>query len=127
MGIGLTRDLLARIGAANIFINEEQITRSSQFVADLSPRGWVSGSLGRRRDLQEQFLCGSGEHGIAASQWSGVWRAACKTMRPRANAVRFMAEYSELIVGITYNAVGTILFFKVHHFGEAWFLPVIPN
>lgn len=51
---------------------------------------------------------------------------ARETIRTRAQALRGVAERSKPIIGITFIAVGTLLYFKVHHLIEGWLLSVMP-
>lgn len=51
---------------------------------------------------------------------------ARETIRTRANALRGLADRSKPIIGATFVAVGLMLFFKVHHLLEAWFLTIMP-
>lgn len=51
---------------------------------------------------------------------------ARETIRTRAQALRGLAERSKPIIGITFIAVGTLLYFKVHHLIEGWLLSVMP-
>ena len=56
----------------------------------------------------------------------GLGFGARETIRARAQAMRGLAERSKPIIGVTFVAVGLMLFFKVHHIIEAWFLSVMP-
>lgn len=51
---------------------------------------------------------------------------ARETIRHRAQALRGLAERSKPIIGITFIAVGTMLFFKVHHMLEGWLVSIMP-
>lgn len=51
---------------------------------------------------------------------------ARETIRTRAQALRGLAERSKPIIGITFIAVGLMLFFKIHHMIEGWLLSIMP-
>lgn len=51
---------------------------------------------------------------------------AREAIRTRANALRGLAERSKPILGVTFLAVGMMLFFNVHHIIEAWAIEVMP-
>jgi len=51
---------------------------------------------------------------------------AREAIRTRTTALRGLAERSKPILGVTFVAVGLMLFFKVHHMIEAWALQVMP-
>lgn len=51
---------------------------------------------------------------------------AREAIRTRTTALRGLAERSKPILGITFVAVGLMLYFKVHHIIEAWALDVMP-
>ena len=51
---------------------------------------------------------------------------ARETIRHRAQALRSLAERSKPIIGITFIAVGAMLFFKVHHMLEGWLISIMP-
>ena len=48
------------------------------------------------------------------------------TIRTRAQALRGLADRSKPIIGTAFIAVGTMLFFKVHHMLEGWLISVMP-
>ena len=56
----------------------------------------------------------------------GLGLGAREAIRSRAQALRGIAERSKPILGITFIAVGMMLFFQVHHIIEAWALEVMP-
>jgi len=56
----------------------------------------------------------------------GLGLGAREAIRTRAQALRGIAERSKPILGVTFIAVGLMLFFKVHHIIEAWALEVMP-
>ena len=56
----------------------------------------------------------------------GLGLGAREAIRSRATALRGLAERSKPIIGATFILVGAMLFFKVHHMIEAWFLDVMP-
>ena len=49
-----------------------------------------------------------------------------EAIRPRAQALRGLAERSKPIIGATFLAIGALLFFEVHHLIEGWLLNVMP-
>lgn len=49
-----------------------------------------------------------------------------ETIRARAQSLRGLAERSKPIIGITFIAVGAMLFFKIHHLIEGWLISVMP-
>lgn len=51
---------------------------------------------------------------------------ARETIRARAESLKGLAERSKLIIGITFIAVGLMLFFGIHHYIEGWALEVMP-
>ena len=51
---------------------------------------------------------------------------ARETIRARAQSLRGLAERSKPIIGITFIAVGAMLFFKIHHLIEGWLISVMP-
>ena len=51
---------------------------------------------------------------------------AREAIRKRAQALRGLAERSKPILGVTFIAVGLMLFFGVHHVIDAWALDVLP-
>ena len=51
---------------------------------------------------------------------------AREAIRTRAQSLRALAERSKPILGVTFIAVGMMLFFGVHHIIEAWALDVMP-
>lgn len=51
---------------------------------------------------------------------------AREAIRTKANALRGLAERSKPILGVTFFAVGMMLFFNVHHMIEAWAIEVMP-
>lgn len=51
---------------------------------------------------------------------------AREAIRARTTALRGLAERSKPILGVTFVAVGSMLFSKVHHMIEAWALQVMP-
>ncbi len=51
---------------------------------------------------------------------------AREAIRSRTTALRGLAERSKPILGVTFIAVGLMLFFKVHYIIEAWMLDVMP-
>ncbi|MEO0764462.1 MAG: cytochrome c biogenesis CcdA family protein, partial [Pseudomonadota bacterium] len=56
----------------------------------------------------------------------GLGLGAREAIRTRAQALRGIAERSKPILGVTFIAVGLMLFFQVHHIIEAWALEVVP-
>ena len=56
----------------------------------------------------------------------GLGLGAREAIRTRAQALRGIAERSKPILGVTFIAVGLMLFFQVHHIIEAWALEVMP-
>jgi|TARA_B110000908_G_C10128401_1_gene390999 cytochrome c biogenesis protein CcdA len=56
----------------------------------------------------------------------GLGMGAREAIRKRANALRNLAEKSKPILGVTFVAVGLMLYFKVHHIIDAWALEVMP-
>lgn len=51
---------------------------------------------------------------------------ARETIRTRAQALRGLAERSKPIIGVTFIAVGAMLYFKLHHVIEGWLLSIMP-
>ncbi|MEM9522664.1 MAG: cytochrome c biogenesis CcdA family protein [Pseudomonadota bacterium] len=51
---------------------------------------------------------------------------AREAIRARSQALRGLAERSKPILGVTFIAVGLMLFFQVNHYIEAWALKVMP-
>jgi cytochrome c-type biogenesis protein len=51
---------------------------------------------------------------------------AREAIRSRAQALRGLAERSKPILGVTFIAVGLMLYFKIHHIIDAWALDVMP-
>ena len=51
---------------------------------------------------------------------------ARETIRTRAQSLRKLAERSKTIIGLTFIAVGAMLYFKVHHMLEGWLLSIMP-
>jgi cytochrome c-type biogenesis protein len=51
---------------------------------------------------------------------------AREAIRSRAQALRGLAERSKVILGVTFVAVGLLLFLQWHHIIEAWALDVMP-
>ncbi|MEO9572778.1 MAG: cytochrome c biogenesis CcdA family protein [Tateyamaria sp.] len=56
----------------------------------------------------------------------GLGLGAREAIRTRAQSLRGIAERSKPILGITFIAVGLMLFFQIHHIIEAWALEVMP-
>ncbi len=56
----------------------------------------------------------------------GLGYGAREAIRSRTQSLRNIAERSKPILGITFLAVGAMLFFKVHHVIEAWAVRVMP-
>ena len=56
----------------------------------------------------------------------GLGLGAREAIRSRAKALRGLAERSKPIIGATFLAVGTMLFFRVHYMLEGWLLNVMP-
>ena len=56
----------------------------------------------------------------------GLGFGAQEAIRPRAKALRGLAERSKPIIGATFLAIGALLFFEVHHLIEGWLLNVMP-
>jgi cytochrome c biogenesis protein CcdA len=56
----------------------------------------------------------------------GLGLGAREAIRSRAQLLRGLAERSKPILGVTFIAVGLMLFFKFHHVIEAWALDVMP-
>ena len=56
----------------------------------------------------------------------GLGLGAREAIRSRAQALRGLAERSKPILGVTFIAVGLMLFLNLHHYIEAWALDVIP-
>ena len=56
----------------------------------------------------------------------GLGFGAQEAIRPRAQALRGLAERSKPIIGATFLAIGALLFFEVHHLIEGWLLNVMP-
>lgn len=56
----------------------------------------------------------------------GLGLGARETIRARAKSMRGLAERSKPIIGITFIAVGLMLFFKFHHVLEALALNIMP-
>lgn len=56
----------------------------------------------------------------------GLGLGAREAIRARTQALRGLAERSKTILGVTFIAIGLMLFFKVHHALEAWALDVMP-
>lgn len=52
---------------------------------------------------------------------------AREAIRARAQSLRGLAEKSKPILGVTFIAVGLMLFFQVHHIIEAWAIDVMPT
>ena len=56
----------------------------------------------------------------------GLSFGAQEAIRPRAQALRGLAERSKPIIGATFLVIGALLFFEVHHLIEGWLLNVMP-
>lgn len=56
----------------------------------------------------------------------GLGLGAREAIRARAQALRGLAERSKPILGITFIAVGLMLYFNINHYIEAWALEVMP-
>ena len=56
----------------------------------------------------------------------GLGFGAQEAIRPRAQALRGLAERSKPIIGAMFLAIGALLFFEVHHLIEGWLLNVMP-
>ena len=56
----------------------------------------------------------------------GLGFGAREAIRTRAQALRGLAERSKPILGITFIAVGLMLYFKINHYIEAWAIQVMP-
>lgn len=56
----------------------------------------------------------------------GLGFGAREAIRARATALRGFAERSKPILGVTFIAVGLMLFFKLHYVIEGWLLDVMP-
>jgi cytochrome c-type biogenesis protein len=56
----------------------------------------------------------------------GLGLGAREAIRTRAQMLRALAEKSKPILGITFLAVGLMLYFQLHHIIEAWMLDVMP-
>ncbi len=56
----------------------------------------------------------------------GLSMGARESIRKRANVLRALAERSKPILGVTFVAVGLMLFFNFHHVIDAWALEVMP-
>ena len=56
----------------------------------------------------------------------GLGFGAQEAIRPRAQALRGLAERSKPIIGATFLAIGALLFFEIHHLIEGWLLNVMP-
>lgn len=56
----------------------------------------------------------------------GLGLGAREAIRARAQALRGLAERSKPILGVTFIAVGLMLYFNINHYIEAWALEVMP-
>lgn len=56
----------------------------------------------------------------------GLGLGAREAIRTRAQALRGLAERSKPILGVTFIAVGVMLYFQLNHYIEAWALDVMP-
>lgn len=56
----------------------------------------------------------------------GLGLGAREAIRARAQSLRGLAERSKPIIGVTFLAVGALLFFQIHHIIDAWLLDVLP-
>jgi cytochrome c biogenesis protein CcdA len=56
----------------------------------------------------------------------GLGLGAREAIRTRAQRLRSLAERSKPILGVTFIAVGAMLFFGLHHYIEGWLLDVMP-
>jgi len=56
----------------------------------------------------------------------GLGFGARGAIRSRAQSLRGLAERSKPILGVTFLAVGAMLYFKLNHYIEAWLLDVMP-
>lgn len=56
----------------------------------------------------------------------GLGLGAREAIRTRAQALRGLAERSKPIIGATFVAIGTMLFFQFHHVIEGWLLDIMP-
>jgi cytochrome c-type biogenesis protein len=56
----------------------------------------------------------------------GLGLGAREAIRARAQKLRVLAEKSKPILGVTFIAVGLMLYFQFHHVIEAWALDVMP-
>jgi cytochrome c biogenesis protein CcdA len=56
----------------------------------------------------------------------GLGLGAREALRTRAQKLRILAEKSKPILGVTFVAVGLMLFFQFNHIIEAWALDVMP-
>jgi cytochrome c biogenesis protein CcdA len=56
----------------------------------------------------------------------GLGLGAREAIRTRAQMLRSLAEKSKPILGVTFIAVGLMLYFQFHHYIEGWLLDVMP-
>ncbi|WP_025055789.1 cytochrome c biogenesis CcdA family protein [Sulfitobacter noctilucicola] len=56
----------------------------------------------------------------------GLGLGAREAIRTRAQMLRTLAEKSKPILGVTFIAVGLMLYFQLHHIIESWALDVMP-
>jgi len=56
----------------------------------------------------------------------GLGLGAREAIRSRAQTLRSLAERSKPILGVTFIAVGLMLFFQINHYIEGWLLDVMP-
>lgn len=56
----------------------------------------------------------------------GLGMGAREAIRSRAQRLRNLADRSKPILGVTFIAVGTMLYFNLHHYIEAWALDAMP-
>lgn len=56
----------------------------------------------------------------------GLGMGAREAIRSRANLLRALAERSKPVLGVTFIAVGLMLFFNIHHLIDAWALSIMP-
>lgn len=56
----------------------------------------------------------------------GLGLGAREAIRARAQSLRSLAERAKPIIGVTFIAVGAMLFFQLHHIIEGWLLEIMP-
>ncbi|MFC2968398.1 cytochrome c biogenesis CcdA family protein [Acidimangrovimonas pyrenivorans] len=76
--------------------------------------------LGRATAIMASFALG------VSTVILGLGYGARQALRRRQSALRALADWAKPVMGITFTAVGLMLFFQLHHVIEGWLLSVLP-